>query len=212
MKIEHKDFIGYYYNLYPNGYCQHLIDEFNKFEEAGVGINRQRSENAFRHEKDDYQICISLRNHDMNIFEWSEINEDGIERQFKKSPSDLFFDGLQACYDDYSKKYSVLLSNGKIRATVMKMQRTSPGGGYHVWHCEQAPGAYSSRVIAYMVYLNSLEEGDGGETEFLYQRTRIKPEENLMLLWPASYTHTHRGNPVLAEKYKYIVTGWFYYD
>ena len=59
---------------------------------------------------------------------------------------------------------------------------------------------------------NSFEIGDGGETEFLYQRTRVKPEENLMLLWPASYTHAHRGNPVLADKYKYIITGWFYYD
>lgn len=212
MKIEYKDFIGYYYNLYPNGYCQHLIDEFNKFEEFGVGFNRQRSENAFRHEKDDYQVSISLRNHDMRVFEWTEINDDGVERQFRKAPSDLFFDGLQTCYDDYSRKYSVLIDNGKIRATVMKMQKTSPGGGYHLWHCEQAPGVHSSRVISYMVYLNSLEEGDGGETEFLYQRTRIKPEENLMLLWPAAYTHTHRGNPVLTEKYKYVVTGWFYYD
>lgn len=212
MNIEHKDFIGYYYDLYPSGYCQHLIDEFNKLEEFGVGHNRQRSENSLRHEKDDYQIGISLRNHDMSIFEWTEIDKNGIDCQFKKNPSDLFFDGLQACYDDYSNQYSVLLSNGKIRATVMKMQRTSPGGGYHIWHCEQCPGIYSSRVIAYMVYLNSLEDGDGGETEFLYQRTRIKPKENLMLLWPAAYTHTHRGNPVLADKYKYVVTGWFYYD
>ena len=58
----------------------------------------------------------------------------------------------------------------------------------------------------------SFSDEDGGETEFLYQRTRVRPEENLMLLWPASYTHAHRGIPVLADKYKYIVTGWFYYD
>lgn len=199
MKTEHKEFIGYYRDLYPSGYCQHLIDEFDRLENGGVGANRQTSENAPRHNKDDYQISIELRNHSLRTFQ-------------NKDSCDLFFDGLQACYDEYSTKYSVLKDNGRIRATVMKMQRTSPGGGYHLWHCEQCPGIFASRVLVYMVYLNSFDQGDGGETEFLYQRTRITPEENLMLLWPASYTHTHRGNPVLSDKYKYVVTGWFYYD
>ena len=197
--VEHKDFIGYYRNLYPTGYCEHLINEFNRLEEGGVGANRQKSENSARHRKDDYQIGIELRNHSLKTFQ-------------EKDSCDLFFQGLQACYDNYTEKYSVLKDNGEIRGTVMKMQRTSPGGGYHVWHSEQGPGNQARRVLVYMVYLNSLEDNDGGETEFLYQRTRIKPEENLMLLWPAAYTHAHRGNPVLSDKHKYVVTGWFYYD
>ena len=110
-----------------------------------------------------------------------------------------------------SSKYSILRANGNIRASTMKMQRTGPGGGYHVWHGEQGPGRDANRVVVYMLYLNSLD-GEGGETEFLYQKMRIKPEENLMLVWPAAYTHAHRGNPVLGETHKYIVTGWFYYD
>jgi len=199
MKIEHKDFIGYYRDLYPAGYCQHLIEEFERLEKGGVGSNRQQSENAPKHLKDDYQIGINIRNHNLALFQ-------------EQDSCNLFFDGLQACYDDYTSKYSILRDNGKIRATIMKMQRTGPGGGYHLWHSEQGSGAQANRVVVYMIYLNSFEDNDGGETEFLYQRTRIKPEENLMLLWPAGYTHAHRGNPVLTDKYKYIVTGWFYYD
>lgn len=197
--IEHKDFIGYYRNLYPTGYCEHLIKEFNRLEDGGAGSNRQKSENANKHIKDDYQIIIELRNHNLQKFK-------------SKDSCDLFFDGLQTCYENYTEKYSILLDNGNIRASTMKMQRTGPGGGYHVWHGEQGPGTHANRVLVYMVYLNSFESEDGGETEFLYQRTRVRPEENLMLLWPASYTHAHRGNPVLTDKYKYIVTGWFYYD
>ncbi len=210
--VEHKDFIGYYRKLYPSGYCEHLIAEFNRFEEGGIGSNRQKSENVDRHKKDDYQIGIELRNHPLRFFKWNKINKDGIEVEFEKDSCDMFFDGLQACFDDYTSKYSILRDNGNIRASVMKMQRTSPGGGYHIWHGEQGPGTHANRVLVYMLYLNSFEDNDGGETEFLYQRTRVKPEENLMLLWPASYTHAHRGNPVLTDKYKYIVTGWFYYD
>jgi hypothetical protein len=211
MNIEHKEFIGFYHDLFPVGYCRHLIEEFNRLEEAGVGSNRQQREGAYRHIKDDHQIFINLRSHTLEHFEWTETNNEGVECKFNKDACDLFFDGLQKCYDNYSDKYSVLKDNGGIRATTMKMQRTGPGGGYHVWHGEQGPGIDANRVVVYMLYLNDLD-GEGGETEFLYQKMRIKPKENLMLVWPASYTHAHRGNPVLGETHKYIVTGWFYYD
>lgn len=91
----------------------------------------------------------------------------------------------------------------------MKMQKTGPGQGYHLWHCELGPNEQARRVMVYMLYLNTLSENSGGETEFLYQKLRVKPEENLMLMWPSSYTHVHRGNIILSDEYKYIVTGWF---
>jgi len=199
MTIEHKDFVGFYRKVYPDGYCQHLITQFDALESKGAGTNRQDSENALRHVKDDHQIFFNAKNHDFDNFN-------------NKSCTDIFFDGLQVCYEDYINKYSVIKTSGQIRATVMKMQRTSPGGGYHIWHCEQGDKAGAARVLVYMLYLNTLPEGGNGETEFLYQQQRIKTEENLMLLWPASYTHAHRGNPVFGEQSKYVVTGWFYYD
>ena len=94
----------------------------------------------------------------------------------------------------------------------MKMQRTDSGGGYHIWHSEQSGGKHAERVLVYSLYLNDISETDGGETEFLYQRLRIRPEKNMMVLWPAAFTHAHRGNTVLGDESKYIVTGWFYYD
>ena len=195
MNIEYIVHIALYTDVYPKRYCQHLINEFERLELGGAGANRQKSEDALKHTKDDYQIGIEIDNHNLTAFE--EVN-----------PVSLFFDGLQHCYDDYSTKYSTLKTTGKIRATFMKMQRTSPGGGYHVWHCEQGPEAHARRVIAYMLYLNTLDPKDGAETEFLYQKKRFNPVENSMLFWPAAYTHAHRGNPVLGEACKYIVTGW----
>lgn len=211
MRIEHKDFIGYYYDLYPKGYCQYLIEQFNLLEEKGIGSNRQRGEGAPKHFKDDYQIGVNLRSHHLEPFKWVDTDENGLNREFEKDSCDFFFEGLQRCYDEYSGVYSILRENGNIRASVMKMQRTGPGGGYHIWHGEQGPGTHANRAVVYMLYLNTIE-GEGAETEFLYQKTRVKPQENLMLVWPASYTHAHRGNPVLGEQSKYIVTGWFYYD
>jgi hypothetical protein len=57
-----------------------------------------------------------------------------------------------------------------------------------------------------MTYLNDVDEA--GETEFLYQEIKFKPKKGLTLIWPADWTHTHRGIPSLSEE-KYIITGWF---
>jgi hypothetical protein len=198
MKINYKEFIGIYSDVYPEGYCAHLIKEFERLANGGAGSNRQQSENASAHEKSDYQLNLNIGNSPAIPFK----EEDCV---------DFFFKGLQVCFDNYTEKFSVL-KQGKIRGTSMKMQRTDAGGGYHIWHAEQGNGKFAERVLVYMLYLNTLEPESAGETEFLYQQTRFRPIENTMILWPAAYTHAHRGNTVFGNTSKYIVTGWFYYD
>lgn len=198
MKTAYEDFIRTYEDVYPEGYCEHLIKEFERLASDGAGENRRMSENTMRHRKDDWQISLNLGVHTVAPF-------DGC------SAVNIFFDGLQRCYDEYLAEFSVL-NDGKVRATHVKMQRTDPGGGYHVWHGEQGGGVNSARVLTYMLYLNSFGDDEGGETEFLYQRRRYVPQANTMLLWPAAFTHAHRGNTVLGSNSKYIVTGWFYYE
>jgi hypothetical protein len=198
MNAEYKDFIAIYRDVYPEGYCQHLIKEFDRLVESGAGINRQRGEGVLKHRKNDMQLGLNLGVHSAQDF-------NGI------SATRMFFDGLQRCYDAYTEQFSVL-REGKITGTAMKMQRTDPGGGYHVWHGEQGNGDHAERVLVYMLYLNTLTQEEAGETEFLYQQRRLQPTENTMVLWPAAFTHAHRGNTVFGERSKYIVTGWFYYE
>jgi len=198
MTDNHEDFIRLYSDIYPEGYCEHLIAEFERLTQSGAGTNRQSSEGVARHRKDDLQLSFSIGVHTPAPFEG-------------KSTVDMFFNGLQICYDQYTTEFSTL-KEGRISGLAMKMQRTDPGGGYHIWHAEQNNGNHAQRVLVYSLYLNTLDEKDGGETEFLYQRKRIRPKANTMLLWPATFTHTHRGNTVLGNQSKYIVTGWFYYE
>jgi len=201
IDIEHKDFIGIYRDVYPPGFCQHMIDNFERLTSGGAGYTRLQGEKALPHTKDDLQLVVHLGDHLCLDFVHEEQNVNAV---------DMFFVGLQRCYDNYVTNYS-MLSHFDLKATAVKLQKTSPGGGYHIWHFEDQGAKQRHRVLTYMLYLNSLpSENDGGETEFLYQRQRIKPQENTMVLWPAGYTHTHRGNPVLSEKYKYIITGWFF--
>lgn len=198
MNPEYHDFIGVYHDTYPEGFCEHLIAEFERLTNSGAGVNRQRGEGARKHVKNDLQLGLNFGVHTAKDF-----------GEF--SSTRLFFDGIQRCYEHYLEQFSVL-GEGNIRGTAMKMQRTDPGGGYHIWHGEQGNGEHADRVLVYMLYLNTLEPEEGGETEFLYQRKRVRPTANTVLLWPAAFTHAHRGNVVLGDKSKYIVTGWFYYE
>ncbi|MGA9335175.1 MAG: 2OG-Fe(II) oxygenase [Rudaea sp.] len=84
-------------------------------------------------------------------------------------------------------------------------------GGYPYWHCELYPksGDASSetlhRTLLWTIYLN--DGFDEGETEFLHQRRKIVPRTGALLIAPAAFTHTHRGN-MPKNGNKYIATSW----
>jgi len=85
------------------------------------------------------------------------------------------------------------------------IQRTNPGEHYH-WHIDGGSHDFSHRQLVAIWYLNDVE-GPGGETEFLYQNIKIKPEAGKLLLFPPFWTHEHRG-VTLEKGVKYIATTW----
>jgi hypothetical protein len=196
MITQFSEFIGMYQNVFPDGFCEHLINEFERLLSSGACNNRQDFEGEPKTRKEDYHYFMNIKNNSFSPF-------NGV------SCCSLFLDGLQKCFDDYTSEFDILKDHN-LRCTTLKMQKTEPGAGYHVWHCEQGPDEQSSRCLVYSAYLNDID--DAGETEFLYQRLRIPPKENSVIIWPAAFTHTHRGNVVHGNKSKYIVTGWFYIE
>lgn len=89
-------------------------------------------------------------------------------------------------------------------------QKYNPGHAYNPVHIEEGGPKDNKyqRILAFMTYLNDVEFG--GETEFIHQNVKIKPRKGLTLIWPAGWTHPHKGIPANNET-KYIVTGWFSY-
>jgi hypothetical protein len=197
MEVQHKDFIGKYTNVAEDGFCEFLINQFEKLKHNNVGKDRVEADGAKGHEKEDFSISMDLHAEMFGLYKNTQ-------------PAHILYDGLQRCFDDYTRKYSIL-KEFNITGRELKMQKTNPGEGYHVWHHEQGNGNMSARALVWIYYLNTLEPENAGETEFLYQQTRIRPEKNTMVFFPAGYTHVHRGNPVHGDVSKYIVTGWFHY-
>ena len=111
------------------------------------------------------------------------------------------------CLHEYVKEYQVLTKMPSMQYTV-NIQRTLPGEGYHQWHHEKGATVPTiTRHLTTMVYLNDVE--DGGETEFLYQSRRVKPRKGRVVIFPVTWTHTHRGNPPLSGE-KMIATSWMH--
>jgi len=90
--------------------------------------------------------------------------------------------------------------------TSLKIQKTLPTQGYHVWHIEHGAGIdNSNRALVYTVYLNDVKKG--GETEFLHQSMRVQPKKGRIVIFPAAFPFVHRGNPPLKGE-KYLLTSW----
>jgi hypothetical protein len=101
-----------------------------------------------------------------------------------------------------------------FRSGTVNVQHYEQGkGGYPHWHSEQFPQAGHNealhRVVLYMFYLNDVAEG--GETEFFYQGRTIAPKKGTMVIAPAGFTHSHRGNIPLSGD-KYIATSWVMFN
>jgi len=121
---------------------------------------------------------------------------------------ELYIKELSVVIEKYIEQYSYCswsTSWGLLES--IAIQQYAPGGGYKEWHCERASGKFpvSARHLVFMTYLNDVT--DQGETEFWYQELKIKPVKGLTVIWPADWTHTHRGIPSPSQE-KFIVTGW----
>jgi hypothetical protein len=124
---------------------------------------------------------------------------------YPKPPVLEYFKFLAECFRCYVERYSIEF-RGPIFNDLFKIHKVRKSEGYHVWHYERSSPENIDRLMAYMTYLEVPKKG--GETEFLHQSLRIEPVVGRTLIWPAGYTHMHRGNPPLDGEKMYI-TGWF---
>ena len=88
----------------------------------------------------------------------------------------------------------------------LQFQHSKKNEGYFNWHSDndEADANYF-RVLAPIFYLNTIEVG--GETEFMYQKVKIKPETGKLVIFPCTWEYYHRGVKPLSDD-KYIITAF----
>lgn len=193
-------FIGIFENAIDSHKCDKIIDHFRLVQHNKLTLSRQQIDQRIKKtEKDTQNYFLKDQRFDRDIQETIISKTDNwILDEFKRS--------AWSCYTLYSEKFGILDSLGKhALSTHVKIQKSLPGEGYHMWHCESDCIATSHRIALVLMYLNDVEEA--GETEFLYQSLRIKPKKGTLIICPSNFSHTHRGNPPLLGE-KFIITTW----
>jgi hypothetical protein len=196
MEAHYDQFIGYYPKAVSAEKCNRVVNYFEQMVEIQASYTRQKTEKCPKTIKNDFSIDVG---NPKSFVSLSEFVVGNIDPSVK-----IIMEELSNCFNHYTETYDTLL-NITMMSLYHKVQKTLPQGGYHIWHCEQGSGTEMRRILVYTLYLNDVEEG--GETEFLYQQRRIPARKGDVCIFPAHFTHPHRGNPPLSGE-KYIMTGW----
>ena len=180
------DLIRRYTGAFTKDECKEIIKGIDSFEKNHLMFHDRKKLNL----KDDKVINIT---HEYDYCSSSRLAVQILPK-------------LKPCVDEYLQTFSVL-NLRKFLLHDIKLKIIPAGGGFHNWHYEDGSLESSARQFVVQVYLN--DDFDGGETEFLYQQRREEAVAGDVLMFPAAFTHTHRGNPPLGGN-KYLATSWGY--
>tara|TARA_R110002153_G_C13247811_1_gene491354 strand:- start:56 stop:763 length:708 start_codon:yes stop_codon:yes gene_type:complete len=197
-----KDFIMVFKNAASNDLCDSLISDWDNLLNV-----KQEGET-------DYDLGvrkdISLRNDTAIALAAPQDRDSHRVKLLKQQYYSKIMEIVSTNSFEYQKKYNLVLPFPlELNACQFQKSEAADSGGYHAFHFECVGGQadwITRRVLAWMIYLNDVPEGEG-ETEFLAQGRRVQPKKGDLVIWPAAFTHIHRGNPVYTTD-KYITTGW----
>lgn len=188
--METNNFIRVYEKLASDDYCERMIDAWESLNQTSSNtydVLRGQDSNGSTINRKDYAF----------FYEREETAKPLAQETYS-----ILNIALQKYLDEHPS-----LGEYDLLSTGVKVQKTMPKGGFHKWHCE-AMGNERTRILTWTIYLNDVPEGEG-ETEFLEYGVRVQPKKGDVCIFPASWQHTHRGNPVYTID-KYIATGWWY--
>ena len=184
-----KNFIEVFDNALSSEDCKYIIDYMNT-----NGLMKRGSVKTPEGTRVVYKYKIS--------------SEMGIDIQDKNPINDIIGISLHHQIEKYKELHPQLakIERWGVRERY-NLQKYEPNQAYFGLHCEnEGPNFGINRVLVWMFYLNTVTD-DGGTYFDNYDLT-LNAVEGRCVIWPAYWTHMHRGIVSKTES-KYIVTGWF---
>ncbi len=183
-EIKPHTFIFEVENALPAQLCRNMIERFEAHPDdqyQGLIGQMQKKDQSIKKSTD---LVVSGKDH------WKDVDKN-------------LFTSLAMAMKAFREPYPYF--KGPFKDMGYAMQRTAPGEHYH-WHIDGGSHEFSQRQLVALWYLNDVP-GPGGETEFLFQDVKVKPQEGKLILFPPFWTHEHRGVTLDAGT-KYIATTW----
>lgn len=168
----------------PDFLCRDMIQRFEKHQDEQYAGRIGQTVHLDDSIKKSTDLVVSGKEH------WKDVDNN-------------LFRSLGMALKEFREAFPYF--KGPFKDMGYAIQRTYPGEYYH-WHIDGGSHEFSQRQLVAVWYLNDVP-GPGGETEFLYQDVKVKPEEGKLVLFPPFWTHEHRG-VTLQAGVKYIATTW----
>ena len=194
-----------YKNTLSNDFCNHVIDLFendnNQMEGiSGSGVNKNIKDST------DLMITSYLDNPEWDyVYNYIRENLLGNLVDYLGKFPFLHMNSNYSSQSSLVRTAQLAFKSSNNGNHHMQIQRYIGDQGFHSWHHENSGGNTAKRELAFLYYLNDV---DGGETEILYNPQKITPETGKLALFPAYWTHKHRGNSPQNGQTKYVITGW----
>jgi hypothetical protein len=110
---------------------------------------------------------------------------------------------LMSVVGEYIKEYpETNLVASKFGVQNFRFKHFKPGYSFDMWHSENCI-THPYRMLGIQIYLSKHDCG----TEF-YNGDYIKSEVGRVAIFPAYFTHTHRGQTCPDNKDRYIITSY----
>lgn len=224
---EQSDFIEVIDDVLPADLCQQIITQFEASPHlapgrtgGGVDLDKKRSVDVSFSEQAEFSALFKpvMEKTGQQLLRYIEkyffalVGPIGLTVRHPKTgePVKLTHDN----FEEVGKPNLANLLNYLFRIGEINAQRyTAQEGGYPYWHSEVYPQLPHNdalhRVLLFMFYLNDVQEG--GQTDFYYQNRSVSPKAGRMVIAPAYFTHTHRGQ-IPKSNDKYILTSWLLFS
>jgi hypothetical protein len=184
-------------NVFTAEECKLFIDYHEQSPNKFCGRLQSGEENVVKRST-DVQITGACK-HDLDLI---KIYKDGLGK--------VFVEYMKHLNDINKCGYLSSLIIGNV--TAPQIQRTSKGDFFHL-HADtlkvmkRGGRGYEERMLAIIIYLNDIDEENGGSTEFNSGR-KVQPETGKVLFFPTDLMYIHRGNTILNGDSKYILSAF----
>lgn len=143
-------------------------------------------------------------------------------KQRTSSTAYLFEDGMPGKYskniERLIKRICYLMNCERSQLEIMCVRyKKGEYFGKHVdYFQEHEIDSSGQRIATFFVYLNTIDKGDGGETEFTKLKIKSRPKKGDAVFWYNKNFKTgemipeteHQGNPVTGDIMKYGLNIW----
>ena len=187
------DYIFEIEDVLSKEFCEDVISRFEKDERKVVGATVSGVDENIKKSTDLAISAVSLRS------DWQDV----IDKVVK-----CVTDGIQA-YQMYVNEegldrcFVITRSLNGSAIGLPQIQKTQKND-FYTWHHD----GHLNRILTYILYLNDVEEGVGGTTDFLCGK-KIQPKAGKLVIFPANIIYLHRGTK-LKEGVKYLITNFIY--